>query len=104
QRDAEAGQHGLFGVFDDDVPKHVSDNGTLPDLPEWDEHQRLAAEKEILGFFITGHPLQKYEEKLQAYNALSSAEICAMPKGTGKDETITTAGIITNVRVLKSKR
>ena len=60
--------------------------------------------KKILGFFITGHPLQKYEEKLQAFAALSSADICAMTKGTGKDEMIITAGIITNVRVLKSKR
>jgi DNA polymerase-3 subunit alpha len=103
QRDAEAGQHGLFGVFDD-APRHLADNGALPDLPEWEEHQRLAAEKEILGFFITGHPLQKYEEKLQAFNALSSADLSAMTRSTGKDETITTAGIVTNVRVLKSKR
>ena len=55
QRDAESGQHGLFGVFEqDDVPAHEQ----LPNVPDWDEHQRLAAEKEILGFFITGHPLE----------------------------------------------
>jgi DNA polymerase-3 subunit alpha len=76
---------------------------TLPDLPEWDEHQRLAAEKEILGFFITGHPLEKYRDKLADFAALSSADISAMKQGTGKDE-IFTAGIITNLRVLKSRR
>jgi DNA polymerase III subunit alpha len=103
QRDAEAGQHGLFGVFDD-TPQQVADQDALPDLPEWEEHQRLASEKEILGFFITGHPLQRYEDKLQAFGALSSADICAMTRGTAKDENITTAGIITNLRVLKSKR
>ena len=58
QRDAESGQHGLFGVFQqDEVPVN---NDKLPDTPDWDEHTRLAAEKEILGFFITGHPLEKY--------------------------------------------
>src|SRR5437870_12117759 len=54
QRDAESGQHGLFGVFqEEEVQNHID---RLPETPDWDEHQRLAAEKEILGFFITGHP------------------------------------------------
>jgi DNA polymerase III subunit alpha len=79
-------------------------NGKLPDVPDWDEHTRLAAEKEILGFFISGHPLEKYRDKLMDLQALNTEEISAMTNSTGKDETITTAGMITNVRVLKSKR
>jgi DNA polymerase III subunit alpha len=102
QRDAESGQHGLFGVFQQEEAHHQNDK--LPDIPDWDEHMRLANEKEILGFFITGHPLEKYREKLQDFQALSTAEISGMKSSTGKDESITTAGIITNVRVLKSKR
>ena len=102
QRDAESGQHGLFGVFQpEDVP--VS-NEKLPDTPDWDEHTRLAHEKEILGFFITGHPLEKYREKLEGLRALSTEEVGNLKSSTGKDESITTAGIITNLRVLKSKR
>ncbi len=76
----------------------------LPDTPDWDEHQRLASEKEILGFFITGHPLEKYGDKLKDLSALSTAEIAAIKSSTGKDENISTAGIITNIRVLKSKK
>ena len=76
----------------------------LPNIPDWDEHTRLSAEKEILGFFITGHPLEKYKDKLQDLQALSMEEIAAMTKSTGKDETIVTAGIISNLRVLKSKK
>jgi len=102
QRDAESGQHGLFGVFAEEQPE--SDNHKLPNVPDWDEHTRLAAEKEILGFFISGHPLEKYRDKLQDLQALNTDEIGAMERSTGKDETITTAGIISNVRVLKSKR
>ncbi|HXY15105.1 MAG TPA: DNA polymerase III subunit alpha [Terriglobales bacterium] len=102
QRDAESGQHGLFGVFQS--AETPANNDKLPETPDWDEHTRLAAEKEILGFFITGHPLEKYKEKLQDLQALSTTDIAAVKSSTGKDENITTAGIITNVRVLKSKK
>ncbi|HEX3354828.1 MAG TPA: DNA polymerase III subunit alpha [Terriglobales bacterium] len=102
QRDAESGQHGLFGVFQQD--EVVSSNTKLPDTPDWDEHTRLANEKEILGFFISGHPLEKYRDKLEDLHALSTEEIAAMKSSTGKDENIATAGIITSIRVLKSKR
>src|SRR5438445_2060105 len=102
QRDAESGQHGLFGVFqEEEVQNHID---RLPETPDWDEHQRLAAEKEILGFFITGHPLEKYREKLEDLRALNTQEISAIKSSTGKDENITAAGVITNLRVLKSKR
>ncbi|HUK42439.1 MAG TPA: DNA polymerase III subunit alpha, partial [Candidatus Acidoferrales bacterium] len=60
QRDMESGQHGLFGVFADEASE--AGNEELPNVPDWDEQTRLAAEKEILGFFITGHPLEKYKD------------------------------------------
>ncbi|HTC93665.1 MAG TPA: DNA polymerase III subunit alpha [Terriglobales bacterium] len=102
QRDAESGQHGLFGVFDD-APVQASSNGHLPDIPDWDEHQRLASEKEVLGFFITGHPLEKYKSKLEDFHALDTENIAALKQSTGKDE-IYAGGIIANLRVLKSKK
>jgi DNA polymerase-3 subunit alpha len=102
QRDVESGQHGLFGVFEQE--HSAADNDKLPNTPDWDEQARLAAEKEILGFFISGHPLEKYKDKLEDLHALSVVEIAAMKNSTGKDETIATAGIIMNVRVQKSKR
>ena len=102
QRDAESGQHGLFGIFVDEQADQSND--TLPDVPDWDEQTRLAAEKEILGFYITGHPLEKYREKLVDLNALTLEDIFAMKRSTGKDENITTAGVITGLRVAKSKR
>jgi len=104
QRDSELGQHGLFLESFTQAEENDSQNHKLPDIPHWDEHQRLAAEKEILGFFITGHPLEKYRDKLEGLNALSLSDISSMKASTGKDETITTAGMIGNVRVLKSKK
>jgi DNA polymerase-3 subunit alpha len=102
QRDAESGQHGLFGVFQQEETS--ANNDKLPETPDWDEHTRLAAEKEILGFFITGHPLEKYRDKLHDLRALSTSDIAAVKSSTGKDENITTAGIITGIKVLKSKK
>jgi len=102
QRDAESGQHGLFGVFADETAQQAND--ALPNVPDWDEHTRLSAEKEILGFFITGHPMEKYKDKLADLNALSTGDISALKKSTAKDENITTAGLISGLRVAKSRR
>jgi len=101
QRDAELGQHGLFGVFEDAQANGAGER--LPNVPEWDEHLRLANEKEVLGFFITGHPMEKYRDKLEDFRALSAEAIGAMTSGTGRDE-IYTAGMIANVRVMKSRK
>jgi len=102
QRDAESGQHGLFGVFQQEEA-HIQEE-RLPDIPDWDEHTRLTNEKEILGFFITGHPLEKYRDKLDDLRAMSITELTAMKSSTGQDESLTTAGIVVNLRVLKSKK
>jgi DNA polymerase-3 subunit alpha len=100
QRDAESGQHGLFGIFQEEAP---TSNDRLPDMPDWDEPTRLANEKEILGFFITGHPLEKYKDKLMDFNALTTEDIAALKSSTGKDE-VYAGGIITNIRVQKSRK
>ncbi|MGA3210579.1 MAG: DNA polymerase III subunit alpha [Terriglobales bacterium] len=100
-RDADSGQHGLFGLFADESANANSDK--LPDLPDWDQAKRLAAEKEVLGFFVSGHPLDKYRDKLADLGARTVEEICAFKQGTGKDD-ISAAGILTNLRVLKSKK
>jgi DNA polymerase III subunit alpha len=101
QRDAALGQHGLFGVFQqDDAPQAEK---PLPNIPDWDEHQRLGHEKEILGFFITGHPLEKYREKLLDFNALSTTEVAELKSSTGRDE-VSIGGILKNIRVAKSKK
>jgi DNA polymerase-3 subunit alpha len=102
QRDAELGQHGLFGVFEQDG-QGQGESERLPAVPDWDEHERLANEKEVLGFFITGHPLEKYRDKLEDFRALTAEAITAMTSGTGRDE-VHAAGIVSGVRVMKSRK
>ncbi len=115
QKDAAAGQHGLFGgIFDADVtPTAGAPADPLPQAPEWDEHTRLANEKEVLGFFVSGHPLDKYREKLRNLKVVDTAAACEMKpepqvfrRGGGNEQQneIQIAGVITGLKVAKSKR
>jgi DNA polymerase-3 subunit alpha len=64
QKDAAHGQVGLFGLFNEG-PAHGGSEDNLPNVPDWEENVRLANEKEVLGFFVSGHPLDKYADKLK---------------------------------------
>ena len=85
----------------------------LPNTPDWDENERLQAEKEVLGFFVSGHPLDKYAEKLRNLNVVDTAtalEMKAPPparrrNGGGEPENLLAiAGVIVGLKVGKSKR
>jgi DNA polymerase-3 subunit alpha len=56
-----------------------------------------------LGFFITGHPLEKYCDKLEEFRALDTEALSNLKQSTGKDE-IYAGGLMLGVRVLKSKK
>jgi DNA polymerase-3 subunit alpha len=111
QRDAELGQTGLFGLFDE-PPANGHRGDDLPHVPDWEESERLANEKEVLGFFVSGHPLDKYAEKIRNLPAvIPIAEACERKPAErrwGKDsdpgDEIQVAGIIHGLRVQKSKR
>jgi len=97
QREQASGQHGLFGAR----PAHESsDNGHLPDLEEWPEHELLAAEHGTLGFYISGHPLGKYAGRLKD---LGVAELSTL-EGRRNGEELKVAGIIFTVRSMRSRK
>ena len=108
QRDTIAGQHGLFGVFDDGPVQHHT-NDVLPNIPDWDEHLRLQNEKEVLGFFVSGHPLEKYSDKLKNLNTHDTATLCEMKPPPAarwgeQQQEFSAAGVITQLRVQKSRK
>jgi DNA polymerase III subunit alpha len=114
QRDEAAGQHGLFGIFDGDIHASSSSNreDALPSVAEWDEHTRLQNEKEVLGFFVSGHPMDKYREKLRNMKVIDTVTACEMKpepqtfrrRGEEPQNEISIAGVITGLKVAKSKR
>ncbi|HEX4321972.1 MAG TPA: DNA polymerase III subunit alpha [Acidobacteriaceae bacterium] len=112
QKDAAQGQHGLFGLFNE-APAHGKGSNDLPHIADWDEHQRLNGEKEVLGFFVSGHPLDKYAEKLRNLNGVVSTatalEMKPPPRprwGQQRDpsDEISIAGVLVGMRAQKSKR
>ena len=48
---------------------------TLPDVPEWEERERLILEKEVLGFYLSSHPLAEHEQTLSSYCSHATNEI-----------------------------
>ena len=111
QKDAAQGQTGLFGLFDEG-PKAGRNGDELPKVAEWEEGERLANEKEVLGFFVSGHPLDKYAEKLRNLTGVISTADALEKKppekrwGAQSDpaDEIQVAGMILGLRVQKSKR
>ncbi len=59
QRDKASGQVSLFDAMDFAAPAPKPAAGGAS-IPEWDKDERLAHEKELLGFYVTGHPLDKF--------------------------------------------
>jgi DNA polymerase-3 subunit alpha len=111
QKDAAQGQTGLFGLFDEG-PRAGRDADELPRVADWEEGERLANEKEVLGFFVSGHPLDKYAEKLRNLSGvISTAEALERKPpekrwGSQADpaDEIQVAGMILGLRVQKTKR
>ena len=111
QKDAAQGQSGLFGLFNE-APSAGRGADDLPPGADWEEHERLANEKEVLGFFVSGHPLDKYAEKLRNLTGvISTAEALERKPpekrwGSQSDpaDEIQVAGMILGLKVQKTKR
>ncbi|HEY4235015.1 MAG TPA: DNA polymerase III subunit alpha [Lacipirellulaceae bacterium] len=71
--DRRSGQRGLFG--DGDAESATTTAMDLPLLPEFAEKERLAMEKEVLGFYLTSHPLAEHETTLRTYCTHTSSQI-----------------------------
>jgi DNA polymerase-3 subunit alpha len=69
----EAGQGSLFG--DGAAPELQRQAPGLPDVPEWNEQERLAREKQALGFFISGHPLDRVRDVVEAFDTVHSRSL-----------------------------
>jgi DNA polymerase III subunit alpha len=77
----------------------VTNHPALPNLGEWDEKQRLMFEKESLGFFISGHPLEPHGSILEKFTNTDTLRI--KEQADGKDVRI--GGVIQHVKTIQSK-
>lgn len=81
-RDRAAGQGSLFDLLDaDDRQETLSI--PVPDIPEFDEADMLRQEKELLGFYVTGHPLGKYADLLSAFSSAGLRQVFEFDDNVG---------------------
>ena len=95
QRDRDKGQSQLFGVDDVDA-----DAGSipLPDVPPWTEAQQLAFEKEALGLYLSGHPIDRFARQLEQYGARKVGALAV------SEADVSIGGIVSALRPLKTRK
>jgi DNA polymerase-3 subunit alpha len=93
----DSGQHGLFfGGGATEAPAPF----LLRDAPLWSEEERLASEYAMLGFYVSGHPLEKYASRLAEWNVVRLEEV----EGQRNGREIAVAALIVGVRPMRSKK
>lgn len=95
QQERDAGQESLFG----EQPEARVRAPVLPELPPWPEAERLAREKEVLGFFISGHPLEPFRPEVELFSSRTTATL-----GQWSEQVVRVAGVITAVRRQLAKK
>ncbi|MCL4840758.1 MAG: DNA polymerase III subunit alpha [Bryobacteraceae bacterium] len=99
QKDRDSGQAGLFGDLLGGSDSAPAPQRHLPDLPEWTAAEKLRGEKETLGFFVTGHPLDEFRWKVEEITDYRSDNLAGVQKG----EEIALCGIITGIQRRRNK-
>ncbi|HET8721509.1 MAG TPA: DNA polymerase III subunit alpha, partial [Nitrospira sp.] len=101
QRERELGQTSIFGEdLNGDGARQAHVEPSLPDLPEWDQAQRLKYERELTGFYITAHPLARYEATIHALATATTAGITELSDG----KEVRLCGIIATVKTMLTKK
>src|SRR5260221_1213795 len=97
-RAKESGQHGLF--FGGGAATEPKVHFELRDAPPWSEEERLTSEYAMLGFYVSGHPLEKYTSRLKDLGAISLDEL----EGQRNGKEIAVAALIVGTRPMRSKK
>ncbi len=96
--DRRSGQKGLFDALDDPADR-ARPAASLPDVPEWDDRQRLTNEKEVLGFYLTSHPLAEHEKILATHCSHTTADVAGLPNRTE----VVLGGMLSSIKISQSK-
>jgi DNA polymerase-3 subunit alpha len=94
-KDRASGQSGLFG----DLTGEPGTEPALPDVSDWTAKEKLAGEKEMLGFYVTGHPLDEHRDKVKEKSTHSSADLENLSRGAE----VAMCGVITALNRRRNK-
>ncbi|WP_186343152.1 DNA polymerase III subunit alpha [Allochromatium palmeri] len=104
-----AGQVDLFGVMEPSGPPTRDPQLARETLADWEDEQRLQGEKETLGLYLTGHPIDRYEDELKAMGGARIARLLETDRELGRRdrrdrEKRTVVGLVVSVRHGKTQR
>ena len=104
KRKEAAGQFDLFGSLGMDDALGDELTVTIPDVPEWDRREKLNFERDMLGLYVSDHPLRGLERALSDAASHSVHDIIGEDSHVRDGETVTIAGMLTGVsrRIAKS--
>jgi DNA polymerase-3 subunit alpha len=94
-RDRELGQVSLFGV------ELQTAEPALPEVAEWADAELLAGEKEMLGFYVTGHPLREHARPLELF---TSFRLDRIPDDPGRRREVWIGGMLGGLRVQNTRK
>lgn len=100
QRDILSGQSRIFDLMGDNDDAESDSQISLPDVQEWSERERLAHEKEALGFYITGHPLAQLEDVMGQYSNCDTSSLA----GAKDKQEVRMGGVVAKLREITTKR
>ena len=101
QKDRDAGQVSMFDLFADDADSGFQEEVPDPDGVEWDKRTKLTYEKEIMGIYVSEHPLQPYEGLLSRMTKFALADLAERTK---EIKSAVFVGMVSNVVVKLTKR
>jgi DNA polymerase-3 subunit alpha len=93
-----SGQTGLFGALEA-AAVGVAPARALPKVPDWTPQEKLRGEKETIGFYVSGHPLDEYEWKVRELTSLDTANLSGLERGAE----VALCGIVANVQRRRNK-
>ena len=99
QRDRNSGQAGLFAMMGGPAELAL-DEPRLPDVPPWNRRESLAFEKEALGFYVSGHPLEDYADSIRGLASVDSGNVGESNHG----DQASMAGIIIDLATKTTKK
>lgn len=97
QREHVTGQFSFFGDSADGGFVHEE---SLPDLPEWSQAQILSNEKSLLGFYLSGHPLERYRAEIEEFADFTTASL----KNARDNQEVRMIGLIQAVKLTTTKK
>ncbi len=101
QHDAAVGQSSLFGMMTEEARDDVLEE-TYPEVRPWSDRKLLNFEKELLGFYVTGHPLDRFEKELPLYGATPTERLTT--DSTLRHRTdVAAAGVVSAMREISLK-